>query len=52
MRLSIEVTPEQHQRKRSVPFFGKEGAGEILLNKSPLNPTFSKGDVNVCTSTA
>jgi len=30
----------------SVPLFEKEGLGEILLDKSPLNPPFSKGAVN------
>ena len=30
-------------RKHSVPLFGKEGLGEILLNKSPSIPLFQRG---------
>jgi hypothetical protein len=30
--------------KYSVPLFEKEGLGEILLDKSPLDPSFSKGE--------
>jgi hypothetical protein len=30
-------------RKRSVPLFGKEGLGEILLDKAPSIPLFKGG---------
>jgi hypothetical protein len=33
--------------KHSVPLFGKERLGEILLNKSPSIPLFQRGELNV-----
>ncbi len=43
--MTIYRSRNRLRRKCSVPLFGKEGLGEILLNKSP-SPPFTKGEVS------
>jgi len=39
----IHAVVQQERGKRSVPLFGKEGLGEILLDKSPSIPLLQRG---------
>ena len=41
--MTIYRSRNRLRRKCSVPLFGKEGLGEILLNKSPSIPLLQRG---------